>query len=165
MSTFILSVPWKMVGGLALTTTVGIITWEHVAKKKGSNKRPSIGLTKASEFSQGMFVVCGVKFAQLSSYLTKIDLKYLREIMGEIWQSTKDVLGPTCGILVSPFYLISGYCDTAIQYGKKRQLLIYAGSIFIAVGLFCGWYFLGRNIPAEGWASMLKMMNKYFSNN
>ena len=139
---FLKSLPWKEIALGTATVLVGTVAWEHAAKKKGWTVRPSQGLTEASNASQAAFKKVGEKAAQLSSYLTLIDMKKVKEALGEVGKSTEEVFGPITGVVLSPAYIAVGYFQTAYEYGKKRQWLVYTGSAVVIIMVVSGGFWV-----------------------
>lgn len=100
---------------------VSILTWEHVARTNGSALKPSVFFNFLATHLNTFFQRAGEYFAILSSYLTYIDLKDLK-------QTLVDVFKPLFDICVSPFYFIYGYMVMARSYVSDTYL-IYFGSV------------------------------------
>jgi hypothetical protein len=57
-----------------LTSGITIFVWEHVARKRNSNIKPSVGFNFVAEISKKCFKTFGNLGAKISSFYTYIDL-------------------------------------------------------------------------------------------
>lgn len=114
------------------------VIWEHVAKKLGSEFKPSVGLWNLIEPAKIFFIHIGNQIARLSSFYT-----YLKEFFGELFDSFVELINPLVRLCVTPFYILQGYFETALTY--KYYFLVFFGTltlVLIIISLVC--YFLWK---------------------
>jgi hypothetical protein len=115
--------------------------FEHIARKNGSNIKPSTVISFLADKSFLFWNKLGYYCAKLSSFYTYIDIK-------EIYQTLDDLFGPTVKLIISPYQFIKGYVDTALSY--KYPILIGIGSItVVSILTLCGYnFYYGRSLLA-----------------
>ncbi|HJZ23273.1 MAG TPA: hypothetical protein VJ201_02360 [Candidatus Babeliales bacterium] len=114
---------------------VGLIGWEHTARKNKSNIKPSTALTKCVEPLNNAWFWCGDKLARLSSFYT-----YLKNIFSGLDDSIHELFKPMFNILTSFTSAFKGYFATAEVY--KYPGLIIAGTVTLLLLLSAGSMFL-----------------------
>ena len=112
-------------------TLIGLVTWEHIARKNESNIKPSVAITKCVEPAQQFWNFCGTQLAKLSSFYT-----YLKHIFGGLDQSIYDLFSPMFQLLFSWTNVIKGYLAQANVYNHPGLIVI--GTITLALLLACG---------------------------
>jgi len=122
---------------MLLNILIGIVTvfsssvvWEHIARKTGSNFKPSVGLWNMIEPSQNFFLWLGGWLARLSSFYT-----YLKNFFGELFVSISELLTPLGQLCMTPLYFLKGYFDTAMTY--KYHILVFLGTATILFMVYC----------------------------
>jgi len=115
----------------------GTVFLEHIARQNFWRCRPSDALQFVADKSSLSFRFVGEKFAQLSSFLTKIEYK-------QFLVTIRDLFNPIIQLIGSPVSMLTGYART--MDGYSRSWLVPTGSVVI-VGLisymthrFCPWY-------------------------
>lgn len=98
----------------------GTFVWEHLSKKNDINIKPSTGLNYCATQIQFIWTKIGYYFAKISSFYTLIDLE-------DIIETIKDIISPSCKILMSPYHAIKEYFITMNLY--SNPYLITFGSI------------------------------------
>lgn len=100
-------------------TAISLFLWEHIARKKQSNIKPSVLFnylaTKSSKFFGGI----GYYVAKISSFYTYIDIS-------DLMVTGKELMKPIFNFCISPYKFLKGYWEQARKY--KYSLLIVAGS-------------------------------------
>lgn len=119
------------IGAAAISSSV--IAVEIIQKRRKSDKKPSVVANYCADASKRGFSWVGNKLAQVSSFLTVID-------MGEVSDAIKDVMGPTCHTVVSPLYTIKGYFDGVNVY--DHPWIVVTGSLIITGS---GYYVFTKN--------------------
>lgn len=132
---------------LGSTGLVGIFAWELVARKRSSNKKPSVALNWLATLSRSFFTGLGERVAWLSSYLTIVDLH-------DVWATLSDLAEPAAHLVASPFSFFCGYWKMAQEY--KYPLLVCLGS---ALALGVGTYF-GRKFGVTQYLPSLRSLPK-----
>ena len=116
---------------------IGSFVWEHIARKRDSNIKPSVGIAWCSKQSKAFFNCIGSFLAKLSSFYTYINLS-------DFLQTAHDISKPTMSLLWSPYQLIKGYCTTALTYSSKTYLVGF-GSLTLLTILTYVWYLYGHH--------------------
>lgn len=99
---------------------LGTVVWEHIARKKNSNVKPSVGIDYVYQKSKAGFTKLGEGLAVLSSFYTYVDLK-------DVGQTVSDLTEPTLKTLVSPYHMVRGYLAQANLY--NHPYLVTAGTL------------------------------------
>lgn len=97
------------------------VVWQHIARKLGSEIKPSIVLWNMVDPAQRLFLWLGTWLAHLSSFYT-----YLKKFCGELFISISELLIPVGQLCISPLFFVKGYFDTAMTY--KYYLLVLMGT-------------------------------------
>jgi hypothetical protein len=106
----------------AAATVLTTFIWELIARKKSSQKKPSVAIAWCATQSKYGWSRLGRGFGWLSSYLTIVDLH-------DVWGTVEDLVRPTWNLIVSPFAFFSGYWQTAQKY--KYPILVCLGSLLL----------------------------------
>ena len=126
------------------SASFAMFLWEHFARKRDSNFKPSTGITYLSVKSKALFEWLGGVFAHLSSFYTYINL-------GEFKQTAIDIGRPIGSLVVSPLYSIKGYFDQATE-GYKHPYLICLGTMTIVLmGFGLMSYYSGSSSSFDSW--------------
>ena len=113
-----------------LTVFFSSVIWEHIARKVGSNFKPSVGLWNMIDPAQQFFLWLGGWLARLSSFYT-----YLKNFFGELFVSVSELLTPLGQLCMTPLYFVKGYFDTAMTY--KYHILVFLGTATIMFVVYC----------------------------
>jgi hypothetical protein len=124
------SIAWTTLKGSPIVL-VGLVSWEHIARKNESNIKPSVVLNVCVKPLQTAWSWCGEKVAKLSSFYT-----YLKDVFSGLDQTLYDLFKPMLEILFSWVSAFKGYYATMKTYTHPR--LIVAGSITLFVLTFIG---------------------------
>lgn len=130
-----------------------LLLWEHIAKKKGSSKKPSTFFQFLATYVKNFWYTLGLWFAKLSSFYTYLNLN-------ELYESALDLLSPIFSLIWSPLQFVRGYFNTALKY--KYALLVFFGSVTLVGMMTYGIYWLkfGGPSPLEyynvSWLKELK---------
>lgn len=116
---------------------VTLFAWEHIARTRRSNLKPSVGFNWVVPKVRGFFYKIGSGLSYMSSFLTYIQL-------GELGQTAHDLFLPVVQIFGSPFEVLRGYWDTAEKY--KYPIIIVLGSLVLVAGGWFGWYRYARHL-------------------
>lgn len=123
-----------VIAGTIVGGPVFAFLWEYIAKTRGSDAKPSVILGKIKKGSENFFSHCGSLVARLSSFFTYINYARLAE-------TARELIQPTIGIIVSPFYSLKGYWERMETYTYPKSILL--GTITILGSLGLVYYFHG----------------------
>ena len=115
---------------ISVATPTVLFLWEHIARQRKSNIRPSVGLTKVANFASNWFYKLGRLLARISSFYTLIELK-------ELQQTAHDLLEPAVRLIASPAQTLFGYCNYAFM--RRYPMVILWGSVTL-LGLIVAGY-------------------------
>jgi len=107
-----------------------LVVWQHIARSKNSNFKPSVALWKGVDLSKWLFLTIGNGFARVSSILI-----HIKNMFVDIWDSLVELFEPVFRIIISPIYIVRGYVKTMMTY--TYSLLIPIGSVAI-IGTIIG---------------------------
>ncbi|QKF93611.1 hypothetical protein QKU48_gp0153 [Fadolivirus algeromassiliense] len=129
-----------------------LFMWEHVARTKGSNVKPSVGIAWTADKLKVGFYQIGVGFSKLSSFLTYIKL-------GDLYQTAQDLFKPTIELFGSPLQSLKGYWDTALTYSYPVTVTLGSATL---VGVFAYlWFIVGHRLPVLQFWPISKLPLKY----
>lgn len=109
---------------------VGLVTWEHIARKNDSNFKPSVGLTKCVAPLNTAWNWIGTNLAKLSSFYT-----LLKNVFAGLGDSIYDLFKPIFQICFSWTSAFKGYLTTANAYNHPGLILL--GTFTLTVLLAC----------------------------
>jgi len=126
------------IGKVAGCATLGVIVWEHFGKKKNTIYRPSTGLNLVADKSVQIFENVGRKFSWMSSYLTKIDPKYIVATVNDVGATIRDIGSPIFRLIASPGQALYGYVHATCCHNYQKRWLVYVGSFILICGTGIG---------------------------
>ena len=106
-----------------LLLLLALLVWEHTGRQYGTAFKPSVMIEFTGSKSRDFFYFMGTLYAQISSYLTWIDLEELKI-------TVIDLVKPLWKLLESPFEALRGYYETACTY-ELGPWQIYLGSFLL----------------------------------
>lgn len=117
-----------VLGGFSTVTYVGVgllalFGWEHSCRLHKIQYRPTVALDALTKKSRQLFTFIGASLANLSSFLTWIDLTEVYGTLYGLFWSGSD-------LALSFLYVLKGYFDQACRY-VKRSYLVYLGSLIL----------------------------------
>jgi hypothetical protein len=117
---------------VAIGTVATIFVWQYIAKHNNYRYSPSLFLNNTASSLQNFFNWCGLKFAEMSGFLTM-----LNSLIGSIIGTVNDVICPFSKIIVSPFQVLVGYFNTVQlnRYTKEPILVVFGSIVILSVGL------------------------------
>lgn len=115
-----------------------IFIWEHVARTKNSNVKPSVGINALANALRTGFYAFGKGLSKISSFLTFIELR-------DLYKTAEDLFKPTIELVASPLESVKGYWETAKTY--KYPIVVAFGTVSIAVATMYLWYLVGHRAP------------------
>lgn len=116
---------------------IGVFAWEHIARKKKSDKKPSVMIAWSADNAKKLFTWIGGKFAWLSSFYNLIDMKDLKE-------TANALIVPTWNLVTSPFWSLHAYYKTT--RANQHPWVVVFGSMTLGFAVFLGLHYFG--IPA-----------------
>lgn len=127
--------------------------WEHGAKIRKSEKRPSVLIDKATDVCKEKFTLLGTKIAEIAGLVY-----YLR--LPELFKSYSELLVSSCKFVLSPVYTLYGYIKYYKTAVSKRSAIVIGTIVIIGTSVFV---FMKMNdidymsfIPFIEWTKMLK---------
>lgn len=116
--------------------TIGIFITEHVGRYYEIIHRPSTLINFLANKSSSLFKTIGQVIANLSSFLTRIDID-------DLLVTVKSIINPIIQLIGSPWNFMTGYFETAIAYvGKSFSVYLGSGMLILLIG-----YLIHRFIP------------------
>ena len=113
---------WKMSGAI----TVGLFFWEHMARMRQSNVKPSVAIRTVDTNVRIVFNKIGVTIAHLSSFLHWINLR-------ELEKTLLDLLKPTFDLIASPTDIIKGYWTQIRDYNYSAWKTYIGSFVMLAI--------------------------------
>lgn len=152
-----LSKPAAIIGYSAAAIGASAFLWEYIARRNSSAIKPSIGINFALQKSRAFFGGIGHYAAKLSSFYHMINIKEVQETFNELFM-------PILKLIISPFYVVKGYWDTATT-GYKYPFVILAGTLtLVATMLYLGNKYYGHKISKFTMDDLRKLMNRNVPN-
>ena len=135
----IVSLNWKFVYGSIIGTGFGIFIWEHIARKRKMNKKPSVFINCFAKHLGTFFKFCGIWTAKLSSIYTLINPK-------EIYITLEDLWKPIWDCVKSLGEFAKGYKKIAWDYGYPIVYVMGSMTLISVLG-FIGYLSFTGKIP------------------
>lgn len=107
--------------------SIGFFLWEHIARKKQTDVKPSVGIAWTATKSKLLFTTIGTFLAKISSFYTCIDLS-------DLIKTAYELIVPTMSLLKSPLKTFKGYYEQAKTY--THSSIVFFGSLTLIALLF-----------------------------
>ena len=114
--------------GIYLVLFSILVLWQHNARIKRSNNKPSVALSWLFKQSKLFFINVGEQLARISSFLNFIK-DIFEYIFTNVFDSVFEVLEPLLHIMISPWYIVYGYLKVAETY--KYSVLVPLGTALL----------------------------------
>jgi hypothetical protein len=118
-------------------TAVVLFTWEHYARVRGKDKKPSVAINYVADKAKTVFTKLGEGIATISSFY-----QYLH--LDELCNTGYDLCRPVGATIISPYYTLVGY----YKKSENKLPIIAFGTVTIVgvTGAVC--YYFGSDIKS-----------------